>query len=174
MTSGSAGTVQCSATSSAIQGYYEGGTSGFDMAFAITFGSSSSSSPVSYPGIGTEYNPIYGGKWAGSSFVAVSPTISNVAVWILQPNDADIAIEVRSGSVSGPIIGSATITSRTSGKVGASLGGAVTVTPGTTYYLKAYMTTGSAGTVQCSAMSSAIQGYYEGGTSGFDMAFELT
>jgi hypothetical protein len=174
MTSGSAGTVQCSATSSAIQGYYEGGTSGFDMAFAITFGSSSSSSPVSYPGIGTEYNPIYGGKWAGSSFVAVSPTISNVAVWILQPNDADIAIEVRSGSISGPIIGSATVTSRTSGEVGASLGGAVTVTPGTTYYLKAYMTTGSAGTVQCSAMSSAIQGYYEGGTSGFDMAFELT
>jgi hypothetical protein len=28
--------------------------------------------------------------------------------------------------------------------------------------------------VQCSATSSAIQGYYEGGTSGFDMAFEVT
>ncbi len=173
MTSGTAGTVQCSATNSAIQGYYEGGTSNADMAFAITFGSSSSSG-VSYPGIGTEYNPIYGGKWAGSSFVAVSPTISYVSVWILQANDADVAIEVRSGSISGPIIGSATITSRTSGKVGASLGSAVSVTPGATYYVRAIMTTGSAGTVQESATNPSIQGYYEGGTSNADMAFEVT
>jgi Glycosyl hydrolases family 43/Domain of unknown function (DUF4082) len=171
MTSGSAGTVQCSATNSAIQGYYEGGTSGADMAFAITFGSSSSG--VSYPGIGTEYNPIYGGKWAGSSFVAVGASISNVSVWILQANNADITIEVRSGSISGPVIGSAILTSRVSGKVGASLGSAVPVTSGTTYYVRVIMAAGSAGTVQESATNSAIQGYYEGGTSNADMAFEV-
>lgn len=170
MNSGSAGTVQCSAPNSAIQGYYEGGTSNADMAFGITFAPSG----ISFPGIGTEYNPIHDGKWAGSSFVASSGTISQASLWMLEANDADITVEIRSGSISGPVIGSTTVTSRTSGKVSASFPSGLPVTTGSTYYIKAYMSTGSAGTVQESATNPSIQGYYEGGTSNADMAFEVS
>lgn len=173
MNSGTAGRVQQTTATPSIQGYYEGGTSSADMAFELVFNGSSGGTTLSKPGIGSEYNPINGGKWAGESFAAQGSEINSVSLWMLQANNADITVEVRSGSISGTVLGSTTITSRTAGKVSANFGTPISVTNGTTYYLKAYMSSGSAGTVQQSATDSTIQGYYEGGTSSADMAFEL-
>ncbi|ANE45808.1 hypothetical protein SY83_05285 [Paenibacillus swuensis] len=128
---------------------------------------------LSRPGIGSEYNPLFGGKWAGESFVASGSTLNQVSLWMQEANDADITVQLRSGSIQGPVIGTAILTTRSTGKVTADFNTPVSVTSGSTYYLRAQMSGGTTGRAQQSAADSASQGYYEGGTSTADLAYEL-
>jgi hypothetical protein len=171
--SGTAGSLQQCNADSSIQGYWEGGTSSLDMAFELVFGGGSGGNTLSHPGNGSDFNGIFGSHWAGESFAAQGSRISQVSIWVNHANNADMTAGIYADSGFTNLIGSTTFTTRTTGKVTANFTSQVNVSNGTTYYLKITSPSWTAGSLQQCNADGSIQGYWEGGTSGYDMAFEL-
>jgi len=125
------------------------------------------------------YNPITANIWSGESFVAINQKLKKVSIWLYESNDADVTVEIKSGSIgsSGHLIDTATITSRVEGKATATFDLPVELEVGTTYYLKV-SSQGSKGKVELTKMEDGQGYYYEDkivdfGESGADMAMEL-
>ncbi|WP_010273137.1 hypothetical protein [Paenibacillus senegalensis] len=160
-----------------VQGYYNGGRghalSQLDMSMELLF--TPLVQRLTYPSTGRAYNHVHSSFYAGTSFTTLDRSIREASIWLTTANDDALLVEVRSGSMNGTVLGSASIPAGPTGKRTAYFTTPVRVAPDSTYYLK--VSSGAPGTTTGAVAQTnptpEIQGFFERGASQFDMAFEL-
>ena len=128
-----------------------------------------------YPGTGKTFAKVCDDHFAAEIFPALETGLAEGALWLSEPNDDEVLIQVRLGSPEGKIVGT---TSLTTGPIGKRIFGfqpPVMLEKGALYCLK--VLAGAPGTktgaVQRQTPNPELTGFTEAGESDFDMAFEL-
>ena len=130
---------------------------------------------LSHPGTGKVFGSVADDHFAAQSFVAAGPALQQGALWLAEPNDDELLVQLRKGSVTGEILAAKSLSAGPTGKRPFSFTPPVRVEKGATYVLK--VCAGAPGTkrgaVQEQTANPESQGVTDNGPSDQDMALEL-
>jgi len=130
---------------------------------------------LSFPGIGKVYHQVFGEHFAGESFRARENSLQAASIWLAQPNDEDLLIQVLENSITGEVLASASLATGKIGKRTVKFDPPVILKKGGLYYLK--VSSGAPGTttglVEQQKPNPMLKGFTEDGESRYDMAMEL-
>ncbi|HHW32280.1 MAG TPA: hypothetical protein GXX20_11530 [Clostridiaceae bacterium] len=128
----------------------------------------------SKPGTGYIYHTLTNASsFAGQSFKAIGKEITEASIWLMSDTEETIILQILSGSINGTVIGEVLIQGGKAGKVTGRFDQPVNVVVGETYFLKVKSPASTWVQVQRQSPNNEDVGYYEQGTSNYDMALEL-
>lgn len=114
-------------------------------------------------------NGIFGSFYAGERFVATGSSIARLSAWIATATDAPVTFSVIAGtSISGPVVGTATVAGGTTGRVTAVPTAPIPVTAGATYILKVSAPGATKGTALLIPTTGGHLYVRDGGSGGGD------
>ncbi len=128
-----------------------------------------------FPGTGPEFGKICDDRFSAETFTALASRLLGGSLWLSEPNDDEVLIQVRAASPDGELAGAASLSAGPAGRRGFEFRPPVILRRGAAYCLKALA--GAPGTksgaVQRQAPNPRMKGFTEDGESPHDMALEL-
>jgi hypothetical protein len=128
-----------------------------------------------YQGIGKVFNKVFGEHFAGESFTALESSLRTVSIWLVEPNDDELLVQILEGSVNGKVLATVALSAGKTGKRTVRFSPPVILKKGGVYCLK--VSSGAPGTttgaVEQQTPNPVLKGFTETGESRYDMAMEL-